>query len=94
MPAIDGSIPVAEAQDGCFQVVEPVEAELLCIPPAEIGEVAGYVASLEGGLEVCGAELAGCRREIEIRKTPLSTKLMRWTLLIGGGLVAGLVIAD
>ena len=94
MPPLGGSIPVAEKANGCFEVVEPVEAELLCIPPGEIGEVAAYVAELEGGLEVCGAELEGCRREIEIRKTPLSMKLMRWTLLVGGGLVAGLVIAD
>ncbi len=94
MPSLGGSIPVAATENGCFAVVEPVEAELLCIPPGEIGEVAAYVASLEGGLEVCGAELEGCRREIEIRKTPLSTKLMRWTLLLGGGVIVGYAVAD
>ncbi len=94
MPSLGGSIPVAAAESGCFAVVEPVEAELLCIPPGEIGEVAAYVAELEGGLAVCGAELEGCRREIEIRKTPLSTKLMRWTLLLGGGAIVGYAVAD
>ena len=93
-PRVVETIAVAEREDGCFEVVEAVDGELLCLAPEQIGQVTALVVNLEADLGVCGAELQGCKSEVEIRKGSFTTKIQRWLLLFGGGLVTGLVLAD
>ncbi len=93
-PRVVKTIPVAEGEDGCFEVVEAVDGELLCLAPEQIGQVTALVFNLEADLEICGVNLQGCKQEVEIRKVPLRAKFQRWLLMFGGGVVAGLVLAD
>jgi len=80
---------MAETQAGLFTVVPDGSATLLCLKPETIGELEAAQIECYKDLDICGADLDGCRREMEVIK---GNKWSRWqnyvTFFALGGLVA------
>ncbi len=65
-------------------------ADLICQDPEEARDLLMAFGEIEGDLGVCGAELEGCRMEIEIRK---KGKLRKYGWLLAA-FAGGYIVAD
>jgi len=79
---------VAETEAGIFTVVSDGSATLLCLKPETIGELETAQIECYKDLDLCGADLDGCRREMEVVKGNKWSRFQNYlTFLAIGGLL-------
>jgi len=90
----DDAIPVAETQTGLFAVVSDEAAELLCLKPETIGELETAQIECYKDLDLCGADLDGCRREMEVVKGSKWSRFQNYLTFLTVGALVGALAAD